>query len=99
MTELPPDIHQKITTDFGTQAPEAIDLLNKAISTSKYVNDAHVVRCVIHLAEKDLIKLTEYIEMAKLDPRDVMFLAEYTNHAAENPTRIHDFSKPFGKNG
>jgi len=40
--------------------------------------------------------LREMIATAQVDYRDVIFWAEYEDHAGANPLQVRDFNKPFG---
>lgn len=54
-----------------------------------------VARCVVHLANGDLSRLAGYAHAAQLDPRDVIFWAEYENHDAPHPRFVRDMERPF----
>jgi hypothetical protein len=51
-----------------------------------------VVRCVIYLANGDLQQLKHYVEQALIDPRDVMYSAEYD---PGSDARLRDFNDAF----
>jgi len=50
---------------------------------------------VIFLAQRDASRVPSLLEAARDDYRDVILWAEYRDHAASNPKRLRDFSKPF----
>ena len=91
-----PDIKEKIYSDFGSKAEVAIKTLKTAIAKHHYINQSRILRCIIYLADKDLIALRSYIDNAIGDPRDVMLWAEYINlREMETPKRVRDFNKTF----
>ena len=90
------DIQEKITSDFGNYASEVVEIFDEAIARADYLNNNRTIRCIIFLSGKNIKKLKENIELAIVDPRDVMLLAEYTNIGhGEKIKRIRDFNKPF----
>lgn len=92
------DITQRINTDFGESASEASKLLTKAVLNKDYLNTNRIIRCIIYLAKGNLIDLVNYIEAATVDPRDVLFWAEYTTiEERGKPRRVRDFNKTFDK--
>jgi hypothetical protein len=95
MTTNIKDIHERIKTDFGTNADEAIKLLNNAILEKNYLKTPRIVRSLVFLSNGHLDKLAKYINSAISDPRDVMFLAEYENYESEKPKHVRDFNNDF----
>ena len=92
------DIQQRIILDFQGSVDKANELLTNAISKTEYLKTDRVVRCILFLANGDLTNLKKYIDEAIIDPRDIMFLAEYENHEGEfNSKRIRNFNKTFDK--
>lgn len=97
--QMSKDILKKIQLDFGPDEEQAIDMINKALEETSYLRTERVVRCIIFLAEKNLDKLSNYINCAKTDTRDVMLWAEYINISSTgNSTRVRDFNKKFHQN-
>ena len=92
---IPKDIIVKIKEDFGPNTDLVLDLIKKAIKKHDYIKTPRVIRCVIHLSNKDLEKFKESLNQAITDPRDVMFWAEYTRQENEESKRIKDFNEPF----
>ena len=93
-----PDIKEKIYSDFGDKAEIVIKTLRVAIAKHDYINSGRILRCIIHLADKNFESLTKYINNAISDPRDVMYWAEYVNKEQGfegNPKRVRDFNKTF----
>lgn len=91
-----PDIEKRIIIDFGNKASEVFAILKKAINNFDYLKSNRIIRCIIFLAEKDIVKLNQNIEAAILDPRDVMFWAEYENQEEfGKERRVRDFNKSF----
>jgi hypothetical protein len=91
--KLPEDIVAQLDKDFGPDAP-SVKALFDAYGVS-IPEPARVVRCVIFLARRDASRVPSLLEAARGDYRDVIFWAEYRDHAASHPKRLRDFSKPF----
>lgn len=92
------DIIDKIEIDFGTNSIEAGKMLESAILETDYLQTDRIIRCIIFLSKGNLTQLDKYIAAAILDPRDVMFWAEYENHDDfEKTKRIRDFNNQFEK--
>ena len=68
------DIEKRIMHDFGTNASEAV-ILMEAFETKNKLSP-RVSRCIIHLAEGDIDKLKNNIKVAECDWRDVIMWAE-----------------------
>ena len=91
--KLPEDIVAQIDKDFGPYARSVralFDAYDAAVP-----EPARVVRCVIFLAQRDASRATSLLAAARDAYRDVIFWAEYGDHAAAHPKRLRDFSKPF----
>ena len=91
--KLPEDIVAQIDKDFGPDAQAVKAQL--AAYDDAIPEPARVVRCVIFLAQRDARRVASLLQSARGDYRDVMFSAEYIDHAAVHPKRARDFSKPF----
>ena len=99
---IPSDILQRIIDDFGDERASDIlsDLTTRIPDGLANGTRPRHLRCIIHLANGDLEKLNDYIEVCLRDTRDVMFAAEYRQTGPGFGTkleRIHDFSRPFGE--
>jgi hypothetical protein len=100
---LASDIVYKIEKDFDGSSVEAINLLCTELLTEDYLKSStivsgnidRIIRCIVYLANKNIDKLTKYVNDAKADARDVMFWAEYENLADPHPKKVRDFSQPF----
>ena len=69
---LEQDILRRVEKDFGPQsAGKAIELLTTAGESGR------LARCIVHLAQGDLVKLEHYIRLEKEDNRNVIGAAEY----------------------
>lgn len=80
--ELPEDIQQRITSDFGIEeAPGALTRLAGFIGQLADAHgeppDARVLRCVVFIAAGDRKKLEVACRLALSDTRDVIHQAEY----------------------
>ena len=90
--KLPPDIEWRIEIDFG---PDGINPVRALfIETAEAITHerARVMRCVLHLAQGDEGRLLEYLQVAVIDYRDVIYWAEYDR----DDRQIADFNRPFG---
>ena len=88
---LPPDIAARLAAQFpADRGATAFSYLNAIPHVTP-----RVARCVVHLANGDLAHLADYAEVAKLDPRDVIFWAEYEDHDADRPRLVRDMERPF----
>ena len=90
------DIKARIQSDFGENADMATTMLFDAINKVDYLKMDRVIRCIVFLANGDLIDLGKYIESATCDTRDVMLWAEYEKLGGDvNFKRKRDFNKTF----
>lgn len=90
------DIDNRIKADFGAQAEEAFQLLQALTSAGRHLNDPRLMRCIIYLADKNIVKLKVLIESAATDARDIFMWAEYIQSGPGDQTkRVRDFSKSF----
>ena len=90
------DITARIQTDFAENASMATSMLIDAIIKTDYLRSDRIIRCILFLANGDLNNLTEYIEVAILDPRDIILLAEYERFNNDiNVKRLRDFNHTF----
>ena len=94
MKNLPNDIIKEIEIRFALDTHQAIHLITKFVERLEYIESSRVVRCVLYLSN-DLKSLRENLDYAELDPRDVMFWAEYDMSDASNHKRVRNFTKPF----
>ena len=93
--KLTKDIKIEIQKSFKQRSKDAIELIQKQLADTKMSN--RIIRCVIFLADGDLEKLEYYIDLAKTDYRDVIFMAEYIDHNSKHPKQIRDFNRSFGR--
>ena len=90
------DILNRIHTDFTNEASMVLKIFEEAIAKADYLNSDRILRCILFLAEGDIEKLRNNIEVAIFDPRDVMLWAEYANNPKlETSKRIRDFNNVF----
>ncbi|NEQ48688.1 MAG: hypothetical protein F6K11_00955 [Leptolyngbya sp. SIO3F4] len=94
----PEDIQQQIKALFGQKTPAALRMLKVSVSKYEYIGADRIIRCILYLSEGSLDGLKNAIQMAVMDPRDVMFTAEYIGRREnEEPERVRDFNQPFGQ--
>lgn len=92
------DIIRKIDKEFADKADQAKEMISAAIATTDSIRNDRVIRCILFLSNGDLTDLTNYIESATTDVRDVIFWAEYTGLGeSKRPRRIRDFNNTFDK--
>jgi hypothetical protein len=98
-SEIPSDIRERVTDDFGPEEAEQIyrDLLNRIPDGLANGKRPRHLRCILYLAKGDKTQLEHYIEMCLADTRDVMLSAEYETDSNSRLVRKRDFAKPFGR--
>ena len=90
------DILRKINSDFGEKSNEVIEILSDAIKKTNYLETDRIVRCIIFLSKGNIDNLNKFIEMATLDPRDIMLWAEYEKLNDDFKfKRIRNFGRAF----
>ena len=88
MCELPEDVEQEIVRRFPVEARSAARELLLGLGNSP---GPRVCRCVLWLAGGDLQKLADAVTAALVDPRDVIWWAEYDG----GERLLRDLSRPF----
>lgn len=88
---MPVDIYQKIQRDFGSQANQVRAILEEVDARTKGLIENRLIRSMIYLSEGDIDKFRAIVELARTDPRDVYWQAEYEC----GETRLRDFTKSF----
>jgi hypothetical protein len=86
------DIYQKIEQDFGDDAPAIHRELSILDAATKGLILDRLIRSIIYLSKGDIQAFRMYVEMARLDWRDVLWQAEC------DPPDIkikRDFTKTF----
>ena len=90
------DIADEINADFGERANAAVKILKDEILEKEQLYTNRIIRCIIYLAKGNLTDLENYIKAATIDPRDVIFWAEYTGIEQKKvPEHVRDFTKTF----
>lgn len=87
------DIFQKIEKDFGKDAKLAHKEFEILDAKTKGLISDRLFRAIVYLAEGNIDKLKMYIEMARVDWRDVLWQAEYDS--PDDSERNRDFNKTF----
>ena len=93
--KLSSDILTQIKLQFGKNHKKVIEILENELSENDFLNSNRIIRCIIFLSEKNIEKVKENINLAKIDWRDIILLAEYQNIENKKPKLIRDFNKPF----
>ena len=89
-TELPKDIVARLGREYaGESYFEALRLVESLSTTPR------VARAVVFLARGEFEELALMARAADLDPRDVLFWAEYEDHDAETPRQVRSMEQPF----
>ena len=90
-SELPDDVAARIATDFA--APRRQEVTEALLGLSEATREhARVARCVLFVADGDLERLRQMVELAHTDYRDAIVAAEYDRE----DRRLRDLSRPFG---
>lgn len=94
--DLPEDILQKITDDFGSEITPGVlsrlaGFIGQLADGYGEAPDARVLRCVVHLAAGDRKQLEDACRLALTDTRDVIYRAEYD----KSERQVRDFTLPF----
>jgi len=92
----PRDIVDQLKYAYGDMYGKAIVYLHLFLIENKLYRNPRLIRAIIFLSEMDLGKLQSTIEMAKIDPRDILLKAEYENPGLKNAKRVRDFNQVFG---
>lgn len=87
------DILGKVNRDFDTPGEVALVLsvLGDFTEQNQELSSDRIVRCIVFVANGDLDLLDKAIDLAKIDYRDLIVLAEYD----EKYERVRDLSTPF----
>lgn len=85
---LSADVARKIASDFPS-AP--LSKILAILDDYQGPERLRVIRCVIHLADGNTVKLLDYMGSARTDYRDVIYWAEYDG----SDRKIRDFNQPF----
>ena len=84
---------------FTSEYDTAKKILTEYLTKYDYLNSDRIIRCVIFLANNEIESFKSFLESAKVDPRDVMWWAEYENRESlDDNKRVRDFSKTFQEN-
>ncbi|MEM7228404.1 MAG: hypothetical protein AAF432_06270 [Planctomycetota bacterium] len=86
MVELPPDIIERLRTDFGERDVE----LRAADLIAAHSSD-RIRRCIVVVANGNWKRFDEMCTLAAIDWRDVITAAEYDRH----DRRLFDFNQPI----
>lgn len=93
---MAPAIKAKIDAEFVPDQRDTATSMLHRLSTDLGVGDhSRVLRCVVHLAGRDLDRLELWSEQARKDWRDVIVEAEL----GDGPRSYRDFRKPFEVDG
>jgi hypothetical protein len=90
VAEIPADVRARLVRDYpGETNFEAIRLVESLDL------GARVLRSIVFLAAGDFEQLERFARVAETDWRDVVFWAEYEDHAAEEPRRVRSMEEPL----
>ncbi len=88
MQDLPHDILDRITGEFSEfESRRVIKLLSAYYGPER----DRVVRCILHLSEGSIERISLNTGTANIDYRDIIYFAEYDG----DDRQLHDFRKPF----
>ena len=87
------DIWGKVNKDFETpeEAALALSVLADFVDQNQELSSDRIVRCIVFVANGDLTRLENAIDLAKKDYRDLIVWAEYN----EKNERVRDLTNPF----
>lgn len=87
------DIWGKVNRDFETpeEAALALSVLNDFVEQNRELSSDRILRCIVFLANGDLDRLEEALDLAIRDYRDLIVRAEYN----EKNERVRDLNRPF----
>jgi ABC-type hemin transport system ATPase subunit len=89
---LAPDITARIKRDFASaNAALVVDLLTDLNLDASSPFEDRIIRCIVYMSKGSFDEISRYIEIARLDFRDVIYLAEYD----ASDKRFRDFNQPF----
>ena len=91
MSWIPEDIEKRLRADFGADTDVARGELEKLSGVASDDALPRIARCVVHLADRELDKLTYYVECAHKDWRDVIWWAEYDG----GEKQLRDLNREF----
>jgi len=97
--ELPVDIARKIDELFsGPDRQQAADLVSAATLHDGSAADPRCQRCALEASGGSLKKLAYYVDLLRIDFRDVIVAGEYEPH---NGMLVHvrNLDEPFAANG
>ncbi len=82
---------------FKSDFDNANKILAEYLTENEYLNSARIIRCVVFLSQNGIESLKSNLNLAKIDPRDIILWAEYENPNEMQPHRVRDFNNPFVK--
>ena len=87
------DIWGKVNKDFETpeEAALALSVVADFVEQNRELSSDRIVRCLVFLADGDLDRLEEALDLAKKNHRDLLVRAEYN----EKNDRVRDLTQPF----
>ena len=96
MNAIPADVLKRIVGDFGQEREiEVVQRLQKRLPEwMPNSTPERRYRCIVHLAQGQLVALESAIRLCLEDPRDLIVAAEYESVDGELVRRF-DFTKPY----
>lgn len=96
--ELPEDIQERITADFGSEQAATVlarlaGFIGQLTDARGEAPDARILRCVVYIAAGDRKRLEETCRLALTDTRDVMHQAEYD----ADDRHVRRLDRPFSQ--
>jgi hypothetical protein len=67
---------EEIKYTFGPSSDQIIEKFNEYSKRREWVSHSKVIAAILKLSEGDVSKIDEYINKAKVDPRDVVMYAD-----------------------
>ncbi len=88
MTELLTHIEGQIAQAFSA---ESLIAVSRALTKYQGSERNRVIRCILHLAGNDPLKISHFVDAAVQDYRDVIYWAEYDT----DDHKVRDFNQPL----
>lgn len=70
------EIANKVHSIFGKASIQVLSKFEDYSEQEEWISHDKVFNAILKLSEGDISKLDKYLNMAKIDPRDVIMLAE-----------------------
>jgi hypothetical protein len=66
----------KIKLIYGEDSSQVLSKFEEYTNQKEWVSHEKVINAILKLSKGDILKVDKYLKMAKIDPRDVVMLAD-----------------------